>query len=85
MPMYEYKCNGCGSVFQVMQKMGAGADGLSCPGCKGSKLTKLISATYSPSSDKAMPGSFESAMASMPKMGGGGCPSGTCGSGMCGM
>jgi len=86
MPMYEYKCNKCEKVFTVMQRMDAGTSGLSCPECKGTELTKLISSTFSPESSKAMPPSFESAAAKMPTgMGGGGCSSGMCGSGMCGM
>ncbi len=79
MPVYEYRCDKCGKVFSMMRSMGAGAEGVSCPECRGTEVTKLLSATYSPDSSKAMPSSFD-----MPKMGGG-CPSGTCGSGMCGM
>jgi len=85
MPVYEYKC-GCGKVFSMMRSMGAGTEGISCPECSGMEITKLLSATFSPDSSKAMPSSFESAGANMPKMGGGGgCGSGMCGSGMCGM
>jgi len=88
MPIYEYRCDGCQGVFSLMRRMGAGSEGLTCPSCKGTALTKLISSTFSPESEKSMPGSFESAAASMPSGmggGGGGCPSGMCGSGMCGM
>jgi putative FmdB family regulatory protein len=81
MPVYEYKCN-CGKVFSMMRSMGAGTEGVTCPECNGTDITKLLSATFSPDSSKAMPSSFD-----MPKMGGGGggCSSGMCGSGMCGM
>jgi len=82
MPMYEYKCNKCSTVFTVMQRMGAGSAGLSCPDCRGTALSKLISSTFSPESVKAMPSSMAAAGASMPKFGGSG---GGCGSGMCGM
>ncbi len=84
MPMYEYRCSKCNTVFSVMQRMGAGAESLSCPGCRGIELTKLISSTFTPESGKAMPASFEFPAASMPKMGGG-CGGGMCGSGMCGV
>ena len=84
MPMYEYKCRDCDAVFTVMQRMNAGTDGLSCPGCKGTDLTKLLSATFSPESGKAMPTSMEQAGSKMPS-GMGGCGGGMCGSGMCGM
>ena len=86
MPIYEYKCSSCGHVFSLMQRMGAGIDGLACPGCKSVELTKLLSSTFTPESGKAMPASFEAAASKMPQgMGGGGCGSGMCGSGMCGM
>ena len=84
MPIYEYKCSSCSKTFSLIQRMGAGTDGLACPECKGTELTKLLSSTFSPDSSKAMPSSLESAAASMPKMGGG-CGGGMCGSGMCGM
>jgi len=88
MPMYEYKCGKCGTVTTVMQRMGAGPGGLSCPECKGSDLKKLISITFTVESVKSMPSGMEAAGASMPKgLGGmgGGCGGGMCGSGMCGM
>jgi len=86
MPMYEYKCSKCGTVMTVMQRVGAGQAGLSCPECKGSDLKKLISSTFTTESVKSMPSSMEAAGASMPKgFGGGGCSSGMCGGGMCGM
>jgi putative FmdB family regulatory protein len=87
MPVYEYKCGKCENVFSLMQRMGAGKEGVSCPSCKGTEVVKVMSLTYSPESSKAMPPSFESASSNMPKGmgGGGGCPSGMCGSGMCGI
>jgi len=87
MPIYEYKCDSCNETFSMMQRMGAGMDGLSCPACKGVSLTKLLSVTTTPESSKALPSSFESAAAKMPNLsgGGGGCGGGMCGSGMCGM
>ena len=84
MPMYEYGCNGCGNVFTMMRRMGAGTEGLSCPGCGSGDLKKLLSATFTPDSEKAMPSGMESAGAKMPGMGGG-CGGGMCGSGMCGI
>lgn len=86
MPIYEYKCNKCSNVFTMMQRMGAGTDGIACPKCKDTGITKLLSSTFSPESSKAMPGSFEQAASKMPSGGfGGGCGSGGCGGGMCGM
>lgn len=33
MPLYEYRCEGCGHRFEVLQRMGEGAEGLTCPRC----------------------------------------------------
>jgi len=33
MPLYEYRCRGCDERFEVLQRLGAGADGLLCPRC----------------------------------------------------
>ena len=33
MPLYEYRCAACGRRFEVLQRVGAGAEGLTCPGC----------------------------------------------------
>jgi len=43
MPIYEYRCDGCGHEMELIQKMSA--DPMKdCPVCKESKLKKLISA-----------------------------------------
>ena len=88
MPIYEYKCSACNETFSLIRRMGAGTEGLSCPACKSGEITKLLSLTCTPDSEKALPSSFESAAAKMPdlsKGGGGGCSGGMCGSGMCGI
>lgn len=83
MPMYEYRCGGCNETFTVMQRMGAGMEGLSCPACRSTKLSRLISSTYTPESEKAMPSDLEMsrAMQDMQKAGSSPCASGTCGGG----
>jgi putative FmdB family regulatory protein len=43
MPIYEYRCNGCGHEMELMQKM-SDDPMKDCPVCKESKLKKLISA-----------------------------------------
>lgn len=40
MPLYEYECQGCRSTFEVLQRLGADASGLSCPTCGGHELHK---------------------------------------------
>lgn len=43
MPLYEYGCSDCGYHFEIMQKM-SDPDPSSCPECKGSNVSKLMSA-----------------------------------------
>ena len=43
MPIYEYRCEKCGSHFEVMQKISDNPR-KTCSSCKG-RLTKLISQT----------------------------------------
>ncbi|MBP7798092.1 MAG: zinc ribbon domain-containing protein [Thermoanaerobaculaceae bacterium] len=43
MPLYEYVCQQCGKRFEVLQRVGATADGLSCPSCGGQEVTKAFS------------------------------------------
>jgi putative FmdB family regulatory protein len=42
-PLYEYHCAGCGSRFEVLQRVGQGADGLECPACGASDVEKEYS------------------------------------------
>lgn len=44
MPIYEYQCNACGKVNEVMQKFGADAPA-ACDSCSGGPMTKLLSRT----------------------------------------
>jgi putative FmdB family regulatory protein len=43
-PIYEYVCESCGRLTEVMQKMNDPAPG-ACPECGGGKLAKLVSRT----------------------------------------
>lgn len=33
MPLYEYRCPGCGRRFEVLQRIGEGGRELACPAC----------------------------------------------------
>ena len=33
MPLYEYRCAGCGHRFEVLQRVGQGSSGVLCPEC----------------------------------------------------
>jgi putative FmdB family regulatory protein len=47
MPIYEFECLGCGGQFQSLIMKRGEMDGLTCPGCEGQNLKRLISSvTY---------------------------------------
>ena len=43
MPIYEYQCLDCGHRFEVLQRLGEGAEGLTCPDCGNDRVTKQFS------------------------------------------
>jgi putative FmdB family regulatory protein len=43
MPMYEYRCEGCGGEFELVQPMNARAEDTACPHCKARKAVRLLS------------------------------------------
>ena len=43
MPLYEYRCSGCGRRFEVLQKVGADANDVACPACGGREVAKQYS------------------------------------------
>lgn len=43
MPVYEYRCLGCGRRFSHLQGVVADAPALACPRCRGTNLKRLIS------------------------------------------
>jgi putative FmdB family regulatory protein len=43
MPLYEYRCRECGHRFEVLQRLGQGAEGLTCPQCGAEQLEKQFS------------------------------------------
>ena len=48
MPLYEYRCSTCNRRFEVLQRMGQGPEGLTCPKCGGKEVEKQLS-TFSSS------------------------------------
>ncbi len=40
MPLYEYRCEGCGHQFEILQRLGEGASDLPCPECTELRLSK---------------------------------------------
>ncbi len=43
MPMYEYRCEGCGEQFEIVQSVHARPEDTVCPHCKARKATRLLS------------------------------------------
>ncbi len=43
MPMYEYRCEGCGERFEIVQSVHARPEDTVCPHCKAQKATRLLS------------------------------------------
>jgi putative FmdB family regulatory protein len=43
MPIYEYRCQECGRRLEVLQRLGASGEGLSCPACGGDRLERALS------------------------------------------
>jgi len=43
MPLYEYTCPKCRSRFEVLQRVGEGADDLACPRCGGAQPLRELS------------------------------------------
>lgn len=74
MPIYEYKCEGCGNEFEKLIRRTADESTLACPGCGDRHLEQK----WSTFAAKADSGGRAQEM-------GGGCPAGMCQTpGMCG-
>jgi putative FmdB family regulatory protein len=43
MPIYEYRCQDCGNRFEILQRLGQGAEGVSCPECGEERVEKQYS------------------------------------------
>ena len=43
MPLYEYRCESCDHQFEILRKIGQGAEGLACPQCGDEGLAKQFS------------------------------------------
>jgi putative FmdB family regulatory protein len=50
MPLFGYKCNNCGKVFEILV-LGGTAEEVSCPECGAEDVTKLISSFATGGSD----------------------------------
>ena len=57
MPIYEYQCLDCGERFEILQRMGEGSEGLTCPECGEGRVTKQFS-TFASNSGSGQAVSF---------------------------
>lgn len=64
MPIYSYKCQECGEVFDFLVGVGTGGEEPSCPKCKSKKIEKIFS-TFGVRVGGSSGGSYS-------------CPTGTC-------
>jgi len=59
MPIYEYRCQKCGQLFQKLQSVSAGAKAVACPGC-GRKRVERRPSVFASTSSAGSPGSSSS-------------------------
>ena len=57
MPIYEYKCNQCGNVFEQLVFSCDGVETYGCPSCGDDDTCKLMSSFCCGSSDSSLQGS----------------------------
>ncbi len=50
MPIYEYRCENCGEVSEILVGLSTADNELSCPKCGGKRMEKLMSAAWTPNS-----------------------------------
>jgi putative FmdB family regulatory protein len=70
MPLYEYRCDDCGTTFESLVRSARLADQQDCTGCGAPRARRLLSVFSAPKAS----GSDGASM-----MGGGGCCGGACG------
>ena len=73
MPIYEYRCNDCGKEFEEL--ILGNEENISCPECKSSKVTRLLSLCRSKVSGKEIPIGSASSASGCASCSGGNCAS----------
>jgi putative FmdB family regulatory protein len=79
MPIYEYKCDDCGTEFEELVLSRAEQFSVTCKSCSSGHVTKMLSGAAVLHSDAGGCGS------SACDFDGDSCSGGACGGGMCGM
>jgi putative FmdB family regulatory protein len=54
MPIYEYRCLDCDHTLQLLQRMGASSEGVTCPRCGSVRVERLLSCFASGSAGAAV-------------------------------
>jgi putative FmdB family regulatory protein len=47
MPLYEYRCAGCGQTFEQLRRMQDADSNLECPKCRSAEVSRQLS-TFAP-------------------------------------
>ena len=76
MPIYDYRCTDCGSIYDIYHKTRELAEDVICPSCGSAKHHRLMSI---PAAAVTNSGSSASASAAPSCDSGGGCCGGSCG------
>lgn len=77
MPLFEYKCSGCNSKFEVLHKSLNNMENVECPECHSAEVKRLLSAFSAAGLSNS--GNDFSASADSNEAGSCGCGSGYCG------
>lgn len=72
MPIYEFRCLGCGELFEILSMSAGGAEEMRCPQCGGESLERVLSRVARTKGDGA--GGEEAYEATTRS-----CPTGSCG------
>ena len=70
MPLYEYSCEGCGRMLELLIRS---SEQPVCPHCQGTKLTKLVSVVAGHVADGGGKSSDTTGGCGRPQCGTGGC------------
>lgn len=72
MPIYDYRCTDCGTVYDVFHKVREVKEDVVCPSCASAAHLRLLSAPA------VLAGGSRSAAAELPACGADGCCGGGC-------
>ena len=78
MPLYEYRCDDCGTKFEKLVRSSTVVADIACPKCGQHHLTQELSTFAAHANGSSSQSAPQQSM-------GGGCPAGMCGTpGLCG-